>query len=162
MYSKISTLLIFVLAIGLFSCNQSTSKENKTSAEVVTSSNKLPPVPEKFIYKLFQEVDHIDYYFRYTNFSVSQDEKSATQAFIGTLSPGEAATVSDTCVSPLRMTYLSEGNILAETEMYMSEDCQYVEYYIDGKKTYHSSYSEAGYKFLLDIFRQAQNVPRQN
>lgn len=154
-YFIVLTLLCF---ITLNSCKQSVENKNL----VATSQKSLPAVPENFIFKLYEEVDHIDYYFRYTSFSVSQDEKVATQAFISTLSAGAASVVSDTCSSPLRLTFLSQGNILAETEMYMSKDCQYVEYYIDGKKTYQSSHSEAGYKFLANLFQQAQNVPRPN
>lgn len=163
MFKSIVYFFIVLISFSLIACKGSENKSNDSNNGVNTAkSEKLPPVPEKFIYKLFQEVDHIDYFFRYTNFSVSQDEKEATQAFIGTLSPGEAGTVSDTCVSPLRLTFLSEGNILAETEMYMTQDCRYVEYYIDGKKMYHSSYSEPGYNFLLSIYRQAENAQRPN
>ena len=156
-------IFILILTVSLFSCKQNTEKKESSHHSVsAQTGNILPPVPEKFIYKLYEEVDHIDYYFRNTNFSVSQDEKTATQAYITTLSASPPAMVNDSCRSPLRMTFLSNGNILAETEMYMSEDCQYIEYIIDGKKTYHANYSEQGYKFLINLFQQAQNVPRQN
>lgn len=161
-YKHIRTILILcTFTLLLLSC-----KETKDSvASSVNSVNSgqsaaLPPVPEELIYELYEKVDHIDYYFRNTNFSVSQDEKQATQAFISTLSPGVAKIQNDTCKSPLRLTYLSEGNILLETEMYMTPNCQYVEYLINNQKTYRSSYSEDGYKFLVNLFQQASNVRR--
>ena len=144
----------FLLACFSISCKSEPKKVNS-----VVSSNQitqaLPPVPESYLINMYQNVDHIDYYFRNTNFSISQDKKSATQSFISMLSPGLASKVSSSCKSPLRMTFLSNGNIMVETEMYMTNDCLYVEYLIDGKKTYQSSYTEPGYNFLVNLIKQA-------
>lgn len=163
MQFKYLTLLSIVCLVTILSTSckeskKSDSQENNTA--VLTQSQALPPVPTDFLYELYEKVDHIDYFFRYTNFSISQDEKPATQGFISTLSPGAAKMYNDTCRSPLRLTFLSEGNILCETEMYMTENCQYVEYFIDNKKTYRSSHSEEGYNFIRNIYQQAENARR--
>lgn len=144
-----------LLLIMLTSCKS----DQKTTSAV--TSNTLPPVPKSFIIEMYEKVDHIDYFFRNTNFSISQDEKSATQAFISMLSPGKAVKTSDDCKSPLRMTFLSQGNILFETEMHMTENCQYVEYYINGVKKYQSSHSSEGYNFLLNLIKQGSNARQQ-
>jgi len=143
-----------VCSFIIFSC-KTESNAAKTTSPNLEQSTPLPAVPESYLINMYQNVDHIDYFFRNTNFSISQDEKTATQAFIATLSPGPASKVSDTCKSPLRMTFLAQGNIMVETEMYMTDDCLYVEYYIDGKKTYQSNYTEPGYNFLVNLIKQA-------
>lgn len=151
---KYKIFVFFTLStLVFFSCGNKTTDEKQP---VVTQSKILPPVPEQFIVDMYEKIDHIDYYFRNTNFSVSQDSPEAVKSFISLLSPGLAKGVSDSCASPLRMTFLSQGNILFETEMYMTDNCMYVEYYIDNKKTYHSSHSEQGYNFLLNIIESAK------
>lgn len=120
-------------------------------------SDKLPPVPASFIEDAYQKVDHIDYYFRNTNFSVSQSEVDAVGATISLLSSDKATQVGENCVSPLRMTYLSQGNIMFETEMYMTENCLFVEYYINNVKTYQSAFTQEGYNFLVNIINSANS-----
>lgn len=151
---KIFTL-IFLLTF-LMACGNKAPKTDST----VQQSKALPPVPEAFLVEMFNKIDHIDYYFRQTNFSVSQDTKDAVQSFLSLMSPGLAMNVSDSCVSPLRMTYLAKGNIEFETEMYMTENCTYVEYYIDNVKTYQSSYTQEGFNYLMNIIESAKNGQR--
>ncbi len=145
------TIPFFLFLFTFIAC-----KTEKSSTPVV--QEKLPPVPEQFIIDMYEKIDHIDYYFRNTAFSVSQDQKESVQQFISLLSSGEARMVSETCPSPLRMTFLSLGEIIFETEMYMSENCMYVEYYIDNKKTYQSAHSQEGYNFLMNIIKSAENA----
>jgi len=151
---KIITLFCFTIL--LFSCGNTPSKTSNT-AQATVASKALPPVPASFLIDMFQKIDHIDYYFRKTNFSISQDTKEAVQSFISLLSDGKASKVSDSCVSPLRMTFLANGNIEFETEMYMTENCAYVEYYINNVKTYQSSYSEQGFNFLVNLIERAKS-----
>ena len=142
---KLKIALFCLIGLSIFSCKN----KEKDSPKV------LPPVPEQYIVDAFNTIDHIDYYFRNTNFSVSQSEEAAVKNTISLLSAGKANNPQETCVSPLRMTYLSQGNIVFETEMYMTEGCMYVEYYINNVKTYQSSHSEEGYNFLVNIIKQA-------
>ena len=159
-------ILCISFALCLNACkNEAASSIQKPAAtnvpEVDNSQVQLPAASEAFIINLYEKVDHIDYMFRNTNFSISQDEKEATQAMISTLSPAPARVVNSACKSPIRITYLALGEIIAESEMYMTENCQYVEYWIDGKKTFHNNYSQEGYNFLSNIMNSAQNVSGQ-
>ena len=148
---NIKTILFLFVCAFFVACKTETPK---VAAPI---HSKLPPVPEEFIVNAYKTIDHIDYLFRNTNFSVSQDEPDAIKHTISLLSPGEVSSVDPACKPNVRMTYLSQGNIMFDTEMYITENCVFVEYYIDNKKTYQSSFSEEGFNFLINIINSASS-----
>lgn len=153
---------IIVLAL-LFACKSENTKTNPAPAVQQTAAvaEVLPPVPAEFLTKLYQECDHIDYYFRGTNFSISQSEPAATQSFIKTLITDPLKKPRTSCSPNVRLTFLSKGNIMTDVEMYMDKACLFVEYYIDQKKTYQNRFSPEGYNFLASIIKQAESVRNQ-
>lgn len=158
---KNTLYLALVAILCLFACkdpksSQKTTTDQSSLPKPVIVGELLPPAPESFIFEMYEKVDYIDYLFRNTNFSVSQGEKEAVQSIISTLSPSSPKAYNPSCKSPIRMTYLSQGEIFVETEMYMTEGCLFVEYYIDNVKTYHNNYSEEGFNFLIGLINQAK------
>ena len=152
----IRIIIPFLISFVFFSCKNEHQKAVSKQKPVLKET--LPPPTIEFMTKLRAETHTIDYLFRNTNFSITQQEPAAVQPVIGIMGTQKVAEVKASCVSPLRMTFVGNDGIVCDVEMYMTLDCLYQEYFIDGKATYAALVTEQAKNYLTNLIQQANSV----
>ena len=161
---------LFLLMISLFlgACqdsNQTSDKTNSAEQETTTpgeakentqqGESLYPSIPLEDLVALYNECDFIDYVFYYTNFSVSQSEKSDIQTAIRYISEAPAL-INSKCKPQGRLFFQVNGENKMEADLYFEPDCTYYVFYKDGKPAYANQLMPGGIQFYNNIFTSIQ------
>ncbi len=161
MKNKLIFTAIILPAIGaLAGCgDRSTTKEeaqqDNTAQQPATAAPAYPSIPADTLRMLFNECDYIDYVFYYTNFSVSQKEKSDIQTAL-TYIASEPPDINPNCKPVGRIFYQVEGENRAEADLYYTDQCIYYLFFEAGKPAYANRIMPEGINFYNKIFSSAQ------
>lgn len=144
--------------------NQTSNKTSKAEQETSTQGNTVPvqqgehlypSIPLDTLVALYNECDFIDYVFYYTNFSVSQSEKSDIQTAIRYISE-EAPLINANCKPQGRLFFQVNGENKMEADLYFEPDCTYYVFYQDGKPAFANKLMPGGIQFYNNIFTSIQ------
>jgi hypothetical protein len=146
MLIKCSAQLAFLIFMVIAGASVSCGTEDKRE------SSGLSGIPNELRAKLVQSCDYVDIIFYNSPASLSQTEPQSIRRaleFIG----NEPASLNETCKPIGRISYISSGEITAEGDMYLSDQCQYIVFMEDNKPVYANTMTTQGVQFFQEIVR---------
>ncbi len=148
------TLFFLCLPILLLTaCNQGGGEEVTYEEEV---SNSYPILPNERGERLFAEVDYMDIIFH--NLPVSMNLQGANAQ--RSITHINAMPVTNFCggSAAMRITYLSQGNILEEADVYHgTAGCNYYVWLENGKPAYANTMNEQGVGFFNNMINNVNS-----
>ncbi len=121
-----------------------------------SKSQGMPGLPDDLRTKLVETCDFVDIIFYNSPASMNQSDPGSIRRVLGFISENTVET-DDSC-SPLgRMSLISNGEITAEGDIYISEGCQYIVFMLDNKPAYANGLSEDGIQFFQSILQGIQD-----
>lgn len=145
-WGRSALFLIAVAASLVMACGESAGSK----------SEGLPGIPDDLRATLNETCDFVDIIFYNSPASMNQSEPRSIQRVLGFISENSVET-DDSC-SPLgRISFISNGEITAEGDIYVSETCQYIVFMIDNEPAYANGLSEDGIQFFQSILQGIQD-----
>jgi hypothetical protein len=156
LYPLLSLSLLYVVFAG---CSSGHPKsEDDASSQVATGQNAsraLTSISVEEMRDLWANCDALDIIFYHNSFSISQNDRPAIQNSLGYFLPTEA-THNPGCKPIGRMTFLVQGEIRQEADIYLSKDCNYVIWIKDNKNAHINPLSPQGIAFFQGIIQKGQ------
>lgn len=154
---RIRVLQIFILfSLVAVACSDG-NRQEETATEQPASA---PALPEQRIAQMRANVDLIDFIFYKLPMSMTQNDQPSIQqtlSFIG--DPVPAGSIG--CASIARVGFMSNGEIIEEAEMHLSDDCAAFVFLENGKPAYAHSMSQNGVAFFGSMVNNAMNQRNQ-
>ena len=139
-------LAIAFAAMIFFACGESSGNR----------SDGMPGIPEDLRTELLESCDFVDIIFYHSPASMNQSDPRSIQRAMGFIAT-ETAEIDEMC-SPLgRISYMTNGEITAEGDIYLSEKCQYIIFMVDNEPTYANAMSPEGIQFFQTILQSIQD-----
>lgn len=152
---KISSfiLLLFLLTIGCQSSNP--DSDEKQIQEMVLEPMNLPPIPIKEIQTIYDLCDFVDFIFFELPFSMSYDNSGSIKTSLKWVGQ-ETPLDNPNCKALARMIFQNDGEIMAEAEIYVSDQCAHFIWLKDGEPKYANKMTQTGYDHYKKIISQFQ------
>lgn len=126
-------------------------KTKTTEVKVST----LPSITFDEMKVLYEGTDFIDIIFYSVDFSMSVNNKTNIQKMVGFVSTN-VATISPNCQPTGRIFFQKNGELLAEADMYYSDECRYFVFQKNGKAAYANDITPQGQAYFAKIFSQVK------
>lgn len=152
-----------ILMLGLFigcilSCQGGQKDQIKATAQAPIT---LQPLPQEIKERLFASCDYIDYTFYNFDFSMSQAEPTAVKSNLAILSDEVQPNIPAGCKPIGRKYYHINGEIVAEAELYFSQNCLFYIYKKDNTTLYGNKLSAQAVNFYNNVIQQASKAGQQ-
>lgn len=164
-------VLVLCLAVAAWACqggqadqaaNANPSSTPAPAAEA-NSANATPPagtatypsITKEMVEMLWEKCDYVDFVFYYLNFSMSQKVQNSIRQTIAHIS-STVPQIDPNCKPIGRLFFQSEGQNIAEADIFYSNGCAYYIFYEDGQYAYANQMLPQGSKFYDNIFQQVQ------
>jgi hypothetical protein len=166
MQTRFPSFFIYLLITSvLFACQPSSTnqEETKTTAEVAPETQpevlaNPGSITVDMMKLLWEECDYVDIIFYDNPLSVSQNDKGGIRATLQFISTKPVPHMSN-CKPTGRLSFMIQGDIIAEADIYLSQGCTYFAFLKDGKIIHVNEMTPDGIKFISQV-RQSQ--PGQN
>jgi hypothetical protein len=139
---KFLLLLSFAL---LVSCQS--NKKDDTNGQTTKSGSKYTTLPNDQYSNLFKKITNIDFIAYTTNLSMSFDEPNSVRTILQYISK-EATTIPDHCEKTVRVTFIADGAIYTEADVYAYDGCSAFVFYENGEPTYANQIDPLGVEFF--------------
>lgn len=139
------SLILFAIMI-IFGCGS----KDKAKADITAP---YPPVSQAILETLVSKGDHIDIVFYKYPISVSRDGNSDVVQELARLSNQAPATLG-ACQPDGRIFYNGSGETLAEADLYIQPNCNFVVFYKDGKPAFANTLTPEAIKFYDSLTKQ--------
>lgn len=158
--------MIIILLVSIIGCSggDNSSKASQEGQAASTSNSaqatgpQIPGVPKDLMVKLWNECTYLDYIFHDLPFSMSQDEQPSIRANINYISTEPLGQIPSDCKAIGRQFFHIGGDIVAEANVYYSNECKFY-VFVDGETPlYANKMSEEGNKFFLSMIQQAMQA----
>jgi hypothetical protein len=155
----------FLFVVACLSCN-SKPGENNTSDNTpaqpnttskATSMDSLTSISPDAMRDLWQNCTAVDIIFYETNFSLSQDEKASIQNLLGYFLPTPVQH-NPQCKPMGRITFIADGEIRQEADIYLSENCTYFIWMKDTRPAHINSMAPQGVAFFNKVISQGGSI----
>ncbi len=155
--------LLYFLFITLFFACSNAEPKTPEEAQVATPAPAVAATPAQVLYPsipfedlkyLYDNCDFIDYVYYDLPISMSLSEKPSIQNTFVQVSQ-QPASVHPSCGKSgiARITYQIKGDIVAESEMFFTDNCKYFVFYEDGKPKYSNLITPQGIEYLENLFK---------
>jgi len=147
--------IVFGISMILLTAACANDKQKQEAKAENQTIGQFPTVPDQIMVDLWEKCDYIDIIFNDNPASMSQDDISSIRGSLNYISR-EPATRAASCRPVARVAYMADGTLLADTNVYCSEGCLYVEFIENGKVAYVNHLSRSGVEFYSDILNKLQ------
>jgi hypothetical protein len=157
---------IFSLCLFLVSCKPATSgqdgAETETPAEAekdaqtpASNEQKYPSLGNEEITQLYAAAEKLDMIFYELPISVNQDDPASAKNSVLYISPSPA-TINNSCKALGRMSWISDGVIIKEADIYADSICQYFIFMSNNQPVAANAMAESGVNFFKNVITQVQ------
>lgn len=151
-------VFIFFFGVYLFSCTRSPKEGKEEAKEVVEETapavSPYPSLSNEEITKLYSITEKVDMIFYSLPMSINQDDAKSAKNTVLYISPAPAQMKSP-CKPLGRLSWISQGVIIKEADIYCDKGCQYFIFMKDNKPDVANEMSESGVVFFNQIITQA-------
>jgi len=151
---KATTITFFLLSLLISSCSPRPKEVKEEEKTTSPSSSPYPPLSNEEITRLFSITDKVDMIFYNLPMSVNQDDAKSAKNTVMYISPAPAV-MSNPCKALGRLSWISQGAIVKEADIYSDAGCQYFIFMQDNKPVASNAMSESGVVFFTQIISQA-------
>ena len=145
-----------ILLLVIYSCAHS-AKNDKP--EVPASTSTYPPLSNEEITNLYATAEKVDIIFYNLPMSVNQDDAASAKNTVLYISPAPAI-MSSPCKALGRLSWISQGVIIKEADIYSDTGCQYLIFMKENQPVAANALSESGVQFFNQILSQVQQQPK--
>ena len=158
--NSISLLLTGLLLITILSC-QSGKKTESTEPAVdpAPAAPTFPALGNQAIVELYSKADKVDIIFYNLPISVNQDDPTSVKNTALYVSPA-APNITANCKPLGRLTWMSNGEILREADVYCDTGCEYLLFMQDNKPLAANAMGQAGVDFFKNIISQVDKIKK--
>jgi len=143
----------------LYSCSPS-SKDNKPEVKSpALPTSPYPPLGNEELTKLYSIAEKVDMIFYNLPMSVNQEDAASAKNTVLYISPAPAI-MSNPCKPLGRLSWISQGIIVKEADIYVDTGCQYMIFMKDNQPVAANAMSESGVQFFNQILRKVQQRQR--
>ena len=142
-----------------FSCAHSSKEVKEEAGAKAKITSQYPALGNEEITKLFAIVEKVDMIFYNLPMSVNQEDAASAKNTVLYISPAPAI-MTNPCKPLGRLSFISDGVIVKEADIYSDTGCQYFIFMKDNKPFAANAMAESGIEFFKQILTQVQQ--RQN
>ena len=151
--TKPAVLLILLISVlPLSSCKNDAAKEDKT--EKVTPP-PMPALSNQDLTALYASTDKVDVIFYELPISVNQDDAPSAKNSVLYVSPAPA-TLNASCKPSGRMSFMSNGSIYKEADIYLGTGCNYFVFMEKNQPVAINTMAESGVEFFSTLIARVQ------
>ncbi len=110
---------------------------------------------------IVDKADQLDFIFSELPVSMNQDEKAAILQNLAAISKIAVKSIPSGCKPLARLVYNGGGEIIFESDLYLSESCQFVVFLKDEKRLFGNELVPQGIDFYNAILAQVQGAAGQ-
>jgi hypothetical protein len=156
--------LLAAIFIGLLlfsACNQSGgSKAEEVKDESTTASSQIttayPSYPKDDFLLLLQKCDYIDVIFNEVDVSMNQQHDSDIKGMLSFIQQGDIEL--PTCTESAYINFQSNGEILAEGNLYLRGKCSHIVWLVDGKPKFGNAFNQSGTNFFRKVLSAGKST----
>ena len=155
---KFSEGIIFsftIISILAFSCTSSPKEEQSGNQSSESSKTNYPYLSNGEIANLYSLADKVDMIFYHLPMSVNQDDAASAKNTVLYISPAPAI-MNNPCKPLGRLSWISQGAIIKEADIYVDTGCQYMIFMTDNQPVAANAMSESGVQFFNQIISQVE------
>ena len=152
----ISACLITVIA----SCKSEVKTETSEPVAATPAPPKYPALGNEAIGTLYSQADKVDIIFYDLPISVNQDNPASVKNTVLYVSPA-APNITGNCKPLGRLTWMQQGTILREADVYCDTGCEYLLFMQDNKPLAANAMGPAGVAFFKNIISQVEKQKQQ-
>ena len=146
-----------VAMVCLFFMSLVSCQSNEKAADDESQIAQVGSFPLPMFTRLMQECDYVDIIFFDSPASISQNDQRSIQSALMFMDP-VAAQLDPTCKPLGRISYMIDGEIVAEGDFYCDDRCQYIAFVEEGKVVYANTLSGDGVSFFTNIIKQIERT----
>ena len=150
--SRLSTLVLCITLVLLIACKQ-VQKEEQASATPSKPTISYPALGNQEISQLYSVAEKIDMIFYELPISVNQDDAASAKNSVLFISPAPV-DINNSCRPLGRLSWISQGAIYKEADIYMDSVCQYIIFMTNNKPVAANAMSQSGVQFFTQIISQ--------
>lgn len=140
----------------VYTCKPVT-KDNASEAKQSNSvTSPYPSLSNEEITKLYSIAEKVDMIFYNLPMSVNQDDAASAKNTVLYISPAPAI-IANNCKPLGRLSWISQGAIVQEADIYVNTGCQYMIFMKNNQPVAANAMSESGVDFFNQIMNQAQS-----
>jgi len=148
-------VLFTIVSILAFSCTSSPKDEQSSKPSSESSKTNYPPLSNAEITKLYSIAEKVDMIFYNLPMSVNQDDAASAKNTVLYVSPAPA--IMNAPCKPLgRLSWISQGAIVKEADIYVDTGCQYLIFMENNQPVAANAMAESGVQFFNQIISQVQ------
>jgi len=153
--SRLIIYLLFVTVAILFTCKEVTKEEQPPAPAVSKPTISYPALGNQEISQLYSVADKVDMIFYELPISVNQDDAASAKNSVLYVSPSPV-DINSSCRPLGRLSWISQGAIYKEADIYMDSVCQYFIFMTNNKPVAANAMSESGVQFFTNIIKQVE------
>ncbi len=158
------TLLLFFISACLIAVSASCKSETKTETTEPVAAVPAPPaypaLGNEAIGTLYSQADKVDIIFYDLPISVNQDNPASVKNTVLYVSPA-APNITANCKPLGRLTWMQQGNIIREADVYCDPGCEYLLFMQDNKPFAANAMGPAGVAFFKNVISQVEKQKQQ-
>jgi hypothetical protein len=143
------------LSYFLFSCSPSSKTDKPDAKSPDSSASPYPQLSNQEIVQLYSIAEKVDIIFYNLPMSVNQDDAASAKNTVLYISPAPAI-MSHPCKPLGRLSWLSQGIIVREADIYADTGCQYLIFMKDNHPVAANALSESGIQFFNQVLNKVQ------
>lgn len=150
---RILSLLFFVILLASCQTGQNSPEDNNQKTK--SSAIEYPALGNQEISNLYAIADKVDMIFYDMPISVNQDDAKSAKNSVLYISPAPAS-INPACKSIGRLSWISDGAIVREADIYVDSLCRYFIFMDKNQPVAANTMSESGVEFFNNIIKQVQ------
>jgi len=153
-FSALFGLLVLTIGCGADSSSEESIGKVDSSQLRMAESERTPALPQDYFSKLKTRADYVDYIFYDYPISFSQTEVPGIRQVVDFIDR-ESTTMPENCTPSAMVAFLSEGEILAEGDIYFLDGCSYFVFFDENRTpTYSHRLSQSGANYFNNVLKQ--------
>jgi hypothetical protein len=150
---------IFLACLSVLLCLSCKSDTKQNAADAgepeVSSSLPYPALGNQDISQLYAQADKVDIIFFYLPISVNQEDPASVKSTVLYVAPA-APKVTNTCKAIARLSWIADGAIIKEADVYIDAGCEYLLFMENNQPVAANAMSPAGVDFFRKIISQVE------
>lgn len=143
----IKNLLLLSVALLFVACQNDGNNGGTANDKKQEEGVKYPTLPADKYTALFTQVTDIDFIAYTTNLSMSFDQPNSVRTILQYISK-DATIIPDRCAKTTRVTFINDGSIVTEADVYVYDGCSAWVFYENGSPTYANMVDPLGVEFF--------------
>lgn len=155
MRRSVPLFLIVCCCLYAVACKNTKTEETTVAVEKKPNAVSYPALGNDVLTKLYADVQNVDIIFYDLPISVNQDDPVSAKNSALYVSPAPV-DINPKCKSLARISWMKEGTIIKEADVYLDSLCRYFVFMENNKPVAANVMHESGAQFFNSVITQVQ------